>query len=91
MWTAILEALQAAWDWLVGLLVGFGQYVISQIIGLLPTSVVADVQSQSSTLGFALSAANAWVPIDYAVTLVTAYCVFVVSFLAVKVIVKLIP
>lgn len=91
MWQAVLDALQAAWDWIVGLLIGLGQSVIGMVMGLMPQSVQDGLASQTSVVGFALSATNAWVPLDYAVTLASMYIVFVVSFLAVKILIKLIP
>lgn len=91
MWQAILDALKLVWDWFSDLLVSFGQMAITQIIALLPGSAIDTLNQKSSVIGFALSAANAWAPIDVAVTLAGSYIVFVLGFLAVKVIIKLIP
>lgn len=91
MWQAVFDALKAAWDWLVGLLVGFGQSVISTVMSFMPDSVQNGLEGQSSVIGFALSAANAWAPIDLAISLAGMWIVFTLSYLAIKALVKLIP
>ncbi len=91
MWQAVLDGLKAAWDWFVGVIVGFGQHVIAFILGLLPTSFLQQMHDSANTIGWALSAANAWLPLDVFFTLAVAYMAFILLFLAVKIIIKLIP
>ena len=88
---AVLEALIAAWNWMVDTVVGFGQTVLAGLIGLFPTDANGQIASGWSTIANGIGAANAWAPIDFAITLAFAYVVFVFGFFSVKVVIKMIP
>lgn len=87
----ILNALKAFGMWILDLLVGFGQVVIEAIIGLLPTDANGQVTAGWAVIETSLIVANAWVPLDFAISLVAIYIVFIFSFLCTKIIIKLIP
>jgi hypothetical protein len=85
---SILHAIQAAWSWLIGVLQSIGNTVIGWIMSLIPN---ADVSGPWNTISFAIDAANQWAPISEAITFATAYITFVVGFLTIKILIKLIP
>jgi hypothetical protein len=91
MWDVILEALKAAWNWILETLFGFGEMAIEWILSLLPTDANGQVSSGWSVISYGINAANAWAPLDFAITLAFLYVLFVLSFLSVKILLKLIP
>lgn len=87
----IFNALKAFGNWFVELLLSFGQGVIALVIDLLPTDANGTVSSGWSVIESGLLVANAWVPLDLAISLASVYVVFVMAFLSTKVLVKMIP
>ncbi len=91
MWETIKQALQWFRNWLVETVLSMGSHLIAWIFNVLPTDANGQISSGWNTIAFALSAANAWAPLDFAITLAGLYVAFVCSFLAIKVAIKLIP
>lgn len=88
MFESILNAVKDAFSWLMTQISSLGNYCFEYILSFVPPTANL---TPSGTVGFALDAANQWVPIDLAISLLIGYVGFVVAFLAVKVIVKMIP
>jgi hypothetical protein len=91
MWEMIKSAMQAFWNWLVTELFTFGDKAIQWILSCLPVDANGAVTSGWNTISFAIQAANAWVPIDLVINLTFIFVTFVITHLALKVVVKLIP
>lgn len=89
--TEILDALKAFGNWMLDLLIGFGQDIIVLILDLLPTDANGTVSSGWSVIESTLIVANAWVPLDFAIGLCPVFLVFVLGFLMAKIVIKLIP
>ncbi len=91
MWEAIKAALQWFWNFIVDQVLGIGSHLIAWIFNILPTDANGQIASGWNSIAFALNAANAWAPLDFAITLAFLFVSFVCSFLAIKVVIKLIP
>lgn len=91
MFDVIIDAFKAIWDWFLSVLTGFASWVMGKLFALLPATDSAQLSNAKGTIAFAVSAANAWVPIDLIITLAGLYVAFVLAYLGVKVLVKMIP
>ena len=90
MFQLFLDALKAFWDWFLGIILSFGSTILSWILDTIPAISPAFV-SAWNTLAFALNAANQWAPITEALQLAVAYVTFTMTYLLIKVLVKMIP
>jgi hypothetical protein len=91
MWESLLDAIKAAFNWCLEQILGFGNYIISLVIDLLPTDANGSVSGSWQTIQSAILVANAWAPIDFAIGLIPVFIAFVLGFLATKILIKLIP
>lgn len=91
MWQTILESLQNFWNWLMDLLAKIGHDAINWILSLLPLDFLQKIEDSTSAVGWALQLANAWVPLDIVFSYVLVFVVFIVAWLAAKILLKLIP
>lgn len=91
MWDIILDAIKNALNWFLDTLLGFGNYVLALVLDLLPTDANGAVTGAWSYVQTTLLVANAWVPLDFAISLCLIYVTFVLAFLGAKILIKLIP
>ena len=89
---ALVDAIKYAFQWFFNDVIKPIAGMLMQIVlGLLPADITNYLDLHSATLIFAFECANAWIPIDYALTL-GAWLVSVYSpFLSIKILIKLIP
>ena len=85
--TAILNALQIFWEWLSNSI----KAMIETGLGYLLEMIPADWQANIEPMKVWAEVANAWVPLDYGLTLLAVYYTFLAVFVTVKFILKLIP
>lgn len=91
MLSMLLDALKTFWDWLMGIILSIGASVINFVMSAVPGLDSSSFENSKGSVAFAVSAANAWVPIDLVITLFVAYASFVAVFLTIKIAIKLIP
>jgi len=91
MLDVIVSAFKTIWDWFLSVIAGVGSWALAQITNLIPGLDSSALSSSKGTIAFAVSAANAWAPIDLIITLAISYMAFVIVFLGIKIALKLIP
>jgi hypothetical protein len=91
MIAALLNAIKAAVGWFFSLVQSFGQWAINYILDSIPGEAMAQGSSAGNTVRIYINAANSWVPIDFALTLFSTFMAFVITYLTVKIVIKLIP
>lgn len=87
IFTSVYNALLNAFNWVISAVRSIGDSAILWIMGLLP----ADPGGPASVVLFGLDCANAWAPLSEIIGFSSIALTFVVSFLAAKILLKLIP
>jgi hypothetical protein len=87
----LLDWFRTCWDFVITTVQAFAASAINAVSSILPGLDQGTFSDAKSKIAFAVSAANAWVPIDLAISLGAAYIVFVATYLGIKIAIKLIP
>lgn len=90
MFEALLNAGKTIIHWLVAVFVGMGSAIFGAVLGALPNDPGSAFFSLS-TLRSVLAATNAWVPLDYAISLFVSFLTFAVAWSGIRYAMKLIP
>ena len=82
-----LNALQAAWRWIVDVVAGAASALMDGFIAELPVFQGTALEPFADWLGVI----NQWVPLDIAIACMVSYWAFLAGFIVVKFILKCIP
>ena len=87
-WTSVFQnALSGFWDWLVESV----DTIFSALLDHLFAAIPEQFQADAASYGQYIEVANAWVPLDYGITLLGIYYTFLSVFVVIKFVLKLIP
>jgi hypothetical protein len=87
IFTSFLNALKTALAWFIDLVKSIGDTAVGWIMSIIPSTST----DPNSSIGFAIDAANAWAPISEILGTLAIASTFVISFLVIKILLKLIP
>lgn len=87
MWEAVLDALKDFFAWIFSFFTDFLAWALGLILAALP----ADLDMPISTISGYFAMVNAWVPLDVAFSLITAYYAFYSVLLGVRWLKSFIP
>ena len=91
MFDIIMNAIKSAWEWLLGVVASLVSTVLGWILSLLPSGLDGQISGAWSTIAFAIDAANQWAPISEAIAMSVALISFSMSYLGIKILIKMIP
>jgi hypothetical protein len=91
MFQLFLDALKAFWDWFIDIIISLGATVAGWILSAIPDGAVGHLAGAWNSCMVGISAANEWAPISEALQFAVAYVSFVIAYLLIKILIKMIP
>jgi len=91
MLDAIIAALATVWDQLLQWISALASWALGLVFANFPAFSTTEFTNSRGTIAFAVSAANAWVPIDYAIALFLGVITFIIVYWSIKILLNMIP